>query len=201
MILNWLISFSTIHDILVYGLIAVVSFVEGPILAFVCGLLLHFNLIDLIPAYLALMIGDLLGDTFWYWIGRRFGLPFIRRFGHFFRVSEKDVLSVEKIFHAHKDTILIVSKVTMGFGFALVTLITAGLVRIPFNRYIIMNAAGQFVWTGALLSLGYLFSQLYVTFDNIFARISTIAIGVFLLIVIIRYASFIKQKISARLSA
>ena len=39
MILHWFVNFGQIHDYLVYGVIIILSFVEGPILAFLCGIL------------------------------------------------------------------------------------------------------------------------------------------------------------------
>jgi len=196
MFVHWFINFGVIHDYLVYGVIVITSFFEGPILALLCGLLLRMGFLAIIPVYISLMLGDLLGDTVWYWIGYRFGPVFVKRFGRYFHVNEDNVKTVERIFRKHSSAILIVSKLTMGLGFALVTLITAGMARIPFHRYIMLNVIGQFVWTALLLSSGFFLGQLYVTFDNIFARISIIAFAVIVIVAIFRYAKFVRNRIT-----
>ena len=63
---------------------------------------------------------------------------------------------IEVFFHKHQDKILFISKITMGFGFAVATLFTAGLVKIPFKKYAMFNFLGGFVWTGFLLAVGIL---------------------------------------------
>ena len=161
-------------------------FVERPVLA-------------LIPAYAALMLGDLIGDVFWYWIGRKYGLSFVRRYGKYLHLDEQHAATVEEIFHKHSSWIIILSKVTMGFGFALITLITAGMSRIPFRRYILLNAIGQFVWTAIIMALGFFLSHLFVTVDNLFARISVVAFALVFVVCIYRYAKFIRSKYSSKL--
>ncbi len=173
-----LIGFVQNHDYWTYAIIAVASFAEGPILAMLCGVLYKLGLVPFTPIYIALMVGDLLGDTFWYTIGYRFGYPFIKRFGKYFSITESGVTSVTRIFHKHQNSILIISKVTMGFGFALVTLVTAGIVKIPFKRYISLNFLGQFFWTGFLIVVGYFLGDLYIKINGVLGALFVIALVV-----------------------
>jgi membrane protein DedA with SNARE-associated domain len=193
---EWLAQ--TIHNypVLVYGIIIFVSFVEGPILAMLSGVFVKVGLLYLIPVYFALMFGDLIGDCFWYWIGRRFGHHFISRFGRFFSVSEHNVRHVEHIFHKFSTRILLISKVTMGFGFALVTLITAGIVKIPFGKYIQLNVLGQFVWTGFLIAIGYFLGNFYLKFNNILGVVSTIGLMIIIFLLLVGYGRYLKNRFS-----
>ncbi len=188
----------THYPVLVYTVIIFISYVEGPILALLCGVLYRLGYFHIIPIYLALMAGDLIGDCFWYWLGSRYGLRFVKRFGKYVSVTEDSIKTVTEIFHEHKDVILITSKLTMGLGFALVTLFTAGLVRIPFKRYITLNAIGQFAWTGILLIIGYEFGHLYVSFNNIFARISFISGFIIVIVLLYGYGRFVRKQIMKR---
>lgn len=199
MFLNWFIDFGTHHEYLVYLVIILTSSFEGPILALVAGLLLRMGFLSIIPIYICLMIGDLLGDTFWYWIGRTFGHKFIKNFGGYFHITENSVRSVERIFHKYSDTILIVSKLTMGLGFALVTLITAGMAKIPYRRYMLLNLLGQFVWTAVLLLVGFTLGDLYITFDNIFARISIVSASVIVIVGLFQYGKYVKKVMIKRI--
>ena len=62
----------------------------------------------------------------------------------------------------------------MGFGFALVVLITAGIMRIPFRKCLAFNALGQLVWTAFLMGVGYFFGRLYLVVNESL-RIATLA--------------------------
>jgi membrane protein DedA with SNARE-associated domain len=192
---EWLILLVKQHPILVYGVIVLVSFVEGPILAMICGLLIKLGDIPFIPAYTALMIGDLIGDVVWYNIGYYFGPLFIGRFGKYFGITENGVATVKRIFHKYSNQILIISKITMGFGFALVTLVTAGITKIPFGRYLALNFLGQFVWTGLLLYVGYLLGNLYTYANDILSKITVLALGVIIFFSMIGYGKYVKAKI------
>jgi membrane protein DedA with SNARE-associated domain len=193
---QWLIHTISAHPYLVYGFIVLVSFIEGPILGMVCGLLLKLGDFHFIPLYLALMAGDTIGDIFWYSIGYHFGERFVRRFGRFFGLEEQNIETVRRVFHKYKDSILIISKVTMGLGFALATLITAGIVKIPFKRYLALNIAGQVVWTGFLIWIGYSFGSLYVKFDSVFAKIGSIAFFIMIFVCLIGVGKYVKKRMS-----
>ena len=49
----------------------------------------------------------------------------------------------------------------MGFGFALATLLVAGMLHVPFKRYAILNFLGGFIWTAFLMIVGYFFGNVY----------------------------------------
>ncbi len=193
---EWLINLSINHAFWVYFIIILTACVEGPILSMIFGVLIKLGYFSLLPIFLALMLGDLVGDTIWYFIGKHFGYRFVNKYGKYFSITRESIDKVTIIFHKHKRPILIISKITTGFGFAIVTLFTAGLVRIPFRHYIIMNLLGQFIWTGLLIGVGYFFSNLYIVFDNILARISIIALFLFIICAFLGYGKYIKKKMS-----
>lgn len=185
----------TDYPILVYGVIIFIGYVEGPVLALICGILYRLGYLDLIPVYFALMLGDLIGDCFWYWLGYHFGHRFVVRFGKYFSIDEIKIRTVEKIFQKHKNVILIVSKLTSGFGFALVTLFTAGMSKIQFKTYITLNTVGQFVWTAFLLVMGYTFGNLFITFNNVFARISLTSFFIIIIALVFGFGKFVRERV------
>lgn len=84
----------------------------------------------------------------------------------------------------------------MGFGFALVTLVTAGIVKISFKRYITINFFGQFFWTGFLILIGYIFGNLYQNVDNVLGKMSVAALFVMAFAVLVGYGKYVKTKIT-----
>ncbi len=154
-----------------YPLIFLAVIAEGPVIMLGSGVLLRLGNFDLLPLYLTLVFGDLVADVFWYFVGRYAAEPFLKRFGHFFGVTHEIFEKMEGVFRRHDTKILFVSKITMGFGFALATLIAAGAVRVPFKKYIIFNLLGGFIWTALLLGAGYFFGNVYFLLDKGFRDI------------------------------
>lgn len=161
-----------------------------------CGLLIRLGDAPFWPLYITLMLGDLLSDIAWYYVGYYFGGGFIRRFGKYFSVTEESVDTVKKIFHKYDTRILIISKITTGFGFALVTLITAGIVKIPIRKYVILNSFGQVIWTAILVFIGYKFGDLYLSIDGILGKMSAGAMFVIALLALFGWGKYMKQKIT-----
>ncbi|MES2223624.1 MAG: VTT domain-containing protein [Patescibacteria group bacterium] len=191
----YLIDLSTNHVYLVYSILIILGFLEGPFLSLICGVLLRLGHLFVVPVYVSLMIGDLIGDALWYYLGFRFGHKFVKRYGEYFSITEERVEKVTQIFHKYKKPILFISKISNGFGFALVTLFTAGMVRIPFGFYMFVNGFAQLVWTGMLLGVGYYFSNLYLTIDSVFGKVSIIAFGILVIVAFLGFRRYLQNKI------
>lgn len=182
-----------------YFLIIPLTIIEGPIVMVLCGFLVRFGTFDLLPTYLALTFADLIGDIFWYCIGRFWGIPFIKKFGHYFSITEDGMERATNLFHKHHNKILFISKITMGFGFALVTLITAGVAKVPFRKYLIFNVSGQLVWTGILLAMGYLFGNIYNLIDKGFRDVALVALAIIAIVLVYGFGKYISVRIEKKL--
>ena len=149
-----------------YFLVFLFSIIEGPVVMTFSGFLWRNDYFNFLPLYLALMAGDLTADALWYGVGYFGGVKFIEKYGKFFNISEEKVLQFKNRFHNHQAKILFWSKITMGFGFALVVLIAAGISKVPFKKYIAINFLGQIIWTLLLMFLGYFFGSIYLIIDK-----------------------------------
>ncbi len=179
-----------------YFLIFLGVILEGPVIMMSCGFLLKLGYVSFIPTYFALMAGDLVADAGWYGVGYFFGNRFVQKFGKFFGITDENIEKVKGIFHRRKNSILFISKITMGFGFSLVTLIVAGLVKIPFKRYLAINIIGQFIWTGILLFIGFSFGNFYSQIANYFGRISGIAFFIVIFFLLIFLGKYFRGKMT-----
>jgi membrane-associated protein len=101
----------------------------------------------------------------------------MERFGKAFGIGMREIEHFEKLFHTHDTKILLISKLTMGFGFAFATLAGAGAAKVPFKKYFIINLVGGLVWTGILIFIGYFFGNLYFSISENM-RIGFVAAGV-----------------------
>jgi membrane protein DedA with SNARE-associated domain len=105
----------------------------------------------------AAALGAILGDTAGYWIGRRYGLVFIRRHGRLFHFDEKKRLKAEAFFARHGEkTVFIGRFIPVGRIFSAVL---AGAARMHYRRFLFWNAAGGIVWASLVGTLGYVFGQ------------------------------------------
>lgn len=146
-----------------YLLLFLAIVIEGPILMIASGFLIHLGFFKVIPAFLVILAGDLLGDVVWYYIGYFFAKPFINKYGKFFKLTPEVFEKAKELFHKYHVKILLISKVTIGLGMSLATLMAAGATHIPFKKYLALNLAGEVVLISILLSIGYFFGQVYNT--------------------------------------
>jgi len=177
-----------------YFILLPLAVIEGPLLMMACGLLVRLGYLNFIPAYALIVIGDLFGDILWYLAGYKFGMPFVRKFGKFFNITEQDVEKVENIFHRHDSAILLLSKMTMGLGFALVTLISAGLVKIPLKKFVFWNALGGLLWTACLMAIGIYLGNFYLTVNSVLGKIGVLSSIVVIFIILISATKYIRSK-------
>jgi membrane protein DedA with SNARE-associated domain len=145
-----------------YAIVFLGCIVEGPVVMITSGFLLRVSQFQLVPLYFCLMGGDFVADLGWYAVGRFGAHPLIRKFGPYLNITPEIISKIEKRFKTYQNKILFISKITMGFGFALATLIVAGMLRVDFKKYAALNLLGGFIWTAILLTVGYFFGDLYV---------------------------------------
>jgi membrane protein DedA with SNARE-associated domain len=164
-----------------YAVVFVLCIVEGPVVMLTSGFLYRLGQFNLLPLYFSLVGGDFVADIAWYAVGRFGGLPLVKRFGHFFNITPEIIFKIEKRFKTYQNKILFISKITMGFGFALATLFVAGLLKVDFKKYALLNFLGGFVWTGLLLTFGYFFGNVY---DSIPSSLKIVYVIVAVIVVV-----------------
>jgi membrane protein DedA with SNARE-associated domain len=109
-----------------------------------------FNLVAVVViGILAQTVGGIIA----YEIGRRGGLPFIRRYGRYFLISQRDVDITHRQFERHGQW--------LAFGGRCVPLIrgyvgfVAGIAEMPFRRFVLATFLGSAIWTLVLAVAGY----------------------------------------------
>lgn len=144
-----------------YILVFFGSFFEGTVVMMTSGVFWRLGGLEFWPMYIALVAGDFIADIVWYAVGYFGARPFVTRWGHLFGATPEVVDKVTERFRKHQVTILIVSKLTTGFGFALATLITAGMLHVPIRLYMAVQFFGGLVWVFMVVMVGYYFGDLF----------------------------------------
>lgn len=169
--------------------------VAQPFVGMVGGLLSRLGLMELWVVYTVLVGVALVGDIAWYWIGYRWGERFVARFGRFVSVTPAHVKSAKHIFNRYHAPILLVSKVTNGFGLAIVTLFTAGLTKVPFGRYMVFNILGEAVWAAMIVSVGYFFGEAYLRVHDWMGRATLTAFFLLFIFVVMGFGIYWRRRL------
>lgn len=145
-----------------YILIFIGTIFEGPVVMMISGFLYGLGKFDFLPMYLALVFGDFVADILWYCVGRFGTRDVLFKYGHFLGITPEILAKVENKFNQYHEKILIISKLTMGMGFAFIVLIVAGIFKVPFKSYVILNLIGGFIWTAIIVALGYFLGNIFL---------------------------------------
>lgn len=110
-------------------------------------------------------VAAILGDAGGYWIGRRGGIAFVRRYGRLFRMNDAKLDYVKRFFERH-------GAKTVFFGRFIAVLRTwaalfAGMGCMPYGRFTIYNASGGIVWSITFGVIGYSFGRNFERIQNI----------------------------------
>lgn len=140
-----------------YGLwiIAPVALVEGPVISILSGWLARMGMIGLPKLYLCLVLADLAGDVVLYAVGR-----YGRGRAAFWQASprfRKGLARGLRAFRARGGRILVLGKITHSAGFAV--LLAAGLARMPFGRFLVLNLAATMAKTALFMAAGWIFGE------------------------------------------
>ncbi len=154
-----------------YAILIPFGFIEGHIVSLASGFLSHEGYLNPFFAAICIIIGNLLGDVLLYWLGYHKGARFVDRYGKRFGITSELVARGRDLFHRHKSRVLLISKLTNGFGFAIGVLFSAGMVKIPFRTYMFWNILGECLWTGLLVTVGYIFGSAYGSVDSLMSKI------------------------------
>jgi membrane protein DedA with SNARE-associated domain len=179
-----------------YLLVFVGTVIEGPVIMLAGGFLIHLGVFDPAPLYVTILAADLVGDVLWYWVGYRFAEPFMKKHGHFLSVTPETFEKVKGLFAKYHERILIFSKLTIGFGFALATLIVAGATHVPFKKYMIINILGEVILVFVLLSVGYFFAELYKYVDDGLKVGFAVGSLIVLTLAIYGFTGYMKKRVS-----
>ncbi len=173
-------SLQNIIDLLItykYAIIFPVSIIEGPAVSIIAGSLAQAGYINVYIVYFLVVLGDIVGDTMYYAIGRFGGLYFIRRWNHILKINTEKVVSLEKTFEKHGPKLIVIGK-TQGLGS--IVLMSAGLAKYPYLPFIWYNTLVTLVKSFVLLYVGYAFGKQYTVANNYIVKIGIILSFVFL---------------------
>ena len=125
------------------------------------------NLVALMGA-----VGNVLGSLIAYAIGfyghERLVRRFIRKFGKWILISEKELDETEKLLHKYKDLVVLGSRVIPGIR--TVISLPCGFAKLPLGRFIALTFLGSLVWSYFLAWIGFTLGQNWRTIGPYFHK-------------------------------
>ncbi len=177
-----------------YLILVPASLLWGLLVCMLVGVAIRVGTLELIPAYAAVMLGELIGDAMWYWIGYRWGERFAHCFGKYVGIDKSHIDTAKHLFEKHNQSILLSSKLTTGFGFAIPILFTAGMTRMSFWAYMRANLIGQFFWSGGLIAVGYFFGDWYLRVNSAFEKATVVSLAIILIVASLGFMKYIGRR-------
>jgi membrane protein DedA with SNARE-associated domain len=143
----------------------------------------HLNIVFVIGAAAA---GAIIGDSIGYFIGRKAGRGLFERLGRrFHHFSEDRIVKAEKYFHKYG-----VWTVFFGRFVALLRIFAgpmAGMLRMPYPRFLAANAAGGIAWSTTIGVVAY---KIGGNADKIFGQVSLWALVAIAVVAVVAYTVY-----------
>jgi len=162
--------------------------IEGPIITVIIGFISSQGYLNFFLAYLIIVAGDLAGDALHYFVGRLGGRRFVDHWGKYFGAGPEQISAIEKQFDKRGDKLLFIGKMTHGIGGAF--LIAAGLIKMPFNKFMFSNLLATIVKSFLLLLLGFYFGQALSAINSYLEKIGLITVGLAIFIALVYFFYF-----------
>lgn len=131
-------------------------FVPGVAILLAGGVLAAQGYYDLGYVIALAFIGGVIGDNVSYWLGRKGGRPFLKRFEEL-AGSRKRLAHVEQYYLEHGGKTVFVARFT-AFVHTIAPLM-AGVSRMTYPRFILLNASSGAIWSVSVPLLGFFFGR------------------------------------------
>ena len=150
-------------------------------------------------ALLSATIGSVAGVVFWYYVGlflRRYKIEkFFKKYGIWISITYEEYIKSMNFFHRHSGKAVFLARMTPTFR----TLISvpAGMVEMPFIKFLVWTSLGTAIWSAILFYLGYAFGSEYeqhMGVINIIGNASIALIVALYVIKVIKYQFFDKHR-------
>ncbi len=157
-----------------YWILFPLAFFEGPIVAFVAGTFVALGYFNIYPAYIVMLLGDLIPDVAYYLLGR-YGeqKTLINRYASIIGIKEEHFDAIRRLWQKHPGKTMFFSK--LAYGLSTPFLVSAGLVGMSLQRFLRYAFPITVIQYAILLTLGYYFGA---SFKFVSSTVEIIQIGI-----------------------
>ena len=149
---------------------------EGPIISLFAGILVSLGYFNPFIAYIILLLGDLVPDTIYYYVGRHGNSKtFLAKHGHKVGITEKRFETIEYLWKEHGFKTMFMSK--LAYGLSTPFLITAGLSGMTLGRFYLFTIPVTVIQYAAFMLLGFYFGSSYEIISQYFKSAEIVIAG------------------------
>lgn len=189
------------NDLAYVSVMLPLSLVEGPIVALAAGAGAATHQINPLIAGLVLAFGAVFQDTVYYWLGRwAAASPRVRAFATRTRLVRDALQPLEAAWRNALFATLVSSK--FAYGLYAPMLVTAGMARAPFARFLALSLAVSAMLLGAWFAAGYGLARAYGALgEEHYAPYVVIGAGVLGLLGLFVIARHVRKRLNLKLGA
>jgi membrane protein DedA with SNARE-associated domain len=132
-------------------------------------------------------LGGIIGDNIGYVIGRRFGLPFLDRYGKRLHIKERHTRRAERFFQRHGGASVVLGRFVAYIRTFIPVL--AGVSRMDYKIFLAYNIVGGILWATVYSAAGYFFGNSWKLISHVLGvtgavlfLLACIAVGVYITI-------------------
>lgn len=161
---NWAHIAEFVKD---WGYIAVFlgSMIEGESVIFIAGFFAHEGYLSLPKIILVSFFGTLFADQALYFVGRRYGNPFIDRFPSFRPRTEKAFQLLRRY-----DNVFILS-FRFIYGIRIISPVVIGASGVGVKRFMFLNLIAAIIWSVGSCVTAYFFAHLIIEYIHLMPKI------------------------------
>lgn len=130
----------------------------------------------IVIATVAATLGDNLGFALGYYGGRRFK----ERYQRIFRISDSTLKRGEDLFNKYGPATVFFARFV--FGMRIITGPLAGVLRMPWRRFLAFNVLGAILWVTVISSIGYLFGRHWQVMEQGIERFDVVVLVIVVLL-------------------
>jgi membrane-associated protein len=148
------------------------SILEGPIVTVIASYAARLGYLNIYAVFVVCVMGDLIGDSALYCIGRTGGRWMPAKLRRRLRMDGAQTAKLAQHFRAQGGRTLVFGKITHSAGF--LVLLAAGAAEMPFGRFVLFNTLATLPKTAFFCVIGYTIGHAYASIDGYIGKVSAI---------------------------
>ena len=147
-----------------YVILLPLAIVEGPVIAILVGMLSIKGFFNPVYAYPVIVVGDLIGDSIVYMLGRWGKSEFLQKISRRLGFTDAKMDSARFFFEANPNRTISLSKIILGVGVAGIYM--AGNAKINYHKFIAICLVTSMLQYIVYISIGLLFGHAYIQINH-----------------------------------
>ncbi|URT71340.1 DedA family protein [Cytobacillus firmus] len=169
---------------LFFGIVGIPAPEES--LLFLIGVLIGNHRLSFAESAVCAEAGVLLGMLSAYWIGKKAGTSFLRKYGRYIGITEKRWNTAQKKYMENHRFMIFA-----GFympGIRQINPYLAGISQVPFHQYLLYSAAGSLSWVLPIIAAGYFAGSFFDINPEYVPYLGVLLLAVFVIYMLFKYA-------------